>query len=318
MAPTPAESTSPPGTAPRPGRLRRAFGRKARLLYRYKVVHRLAPWSFADDKAYLSFKFFEKFGRPIDLRQPRTFNEKLNWMKLYDRKPLYTRMADKAAAREYVAERVGDRYLNRLIGVYDDVDDIDWDSLPDRFVMRANQGCKFNIICHDRSALDTAAAEAKLRVWMDDNGYFHVREWPYRDIRPRIVCEEFLDGDPKWGLLDYKFFCFAGEPTFVAVDHDRFSHHSQVFYDMDWNEQPFVHGLPKPDERSPRPGCFDEMIGVARTLAAGHPFVRVDLYDHQGQVVFGELTFHPAGSFKPITPAEYDLELGRLVILPSR
>lgn len=288
-------------------------GKQARLYYWFRLTHRLVPWSLVDDKAFLKYKFHQKLGYPLDLRTPRTFNEKLNWIKLHDRRALLTHLADKYRVREYVEERVGEQYLTHLLGVYEHAEQIDWCSLPDQFVLKVNQGCKSNIICSDKRRLDVEVAATKLDRWLGENGYFPRREWPYKDIPPRIVCEEYLEGDPDWGLLDYKFFCFDGTPTFVAVDFDRFSNHTQYFYDMDWQRQPFMHGLPTPDRDAPRPPNLDTMIEVASTLSEGFPFLRVDLYNCDGRVIFGELTFHPAGSLKGITPAQYDRALGDLI-----
>lgn len=298
-----------------PGRYLRS---DARRLAWYLLVHRVSPWSLADDKAFLKFKFHQKMGYRLDLREPRTFNEKLNWMKLYDRNPRYTQLADKYRARDYVEARVGAQHLTKLLGVYERVEDIDWDQLPQRFVLKVNQGCKANIICSDKDHLDIELAREKLERWMPENGYFPRREWPYKDIAPRIICEEYLEGDPEWGLLDYKFFCFDGKPAYVAVDFDRFTDHTQYFYDMAWERQPFVHSLPTPDRDAPRPHNLDEMIAVAAELARGLPFIRVDLYSCEDKVLFGELTFHPAGSLKKITPERYDRVLGDLIPLDPK
>lgn len=294
------------------------FSKKALLLYRYLLIHKVAPYSFLDDKAFLEYKFLQKLGFPINLKNPKSFNEKLNWMKLYDRDPLYTLIVDKYLVRAFVAEKIGEQYLVKLLEVYDSPEEIDWESLPQKFVLKVNNGCKFNILCKDKSRLDTLTAVKKMHTWLNDNGYYHAREWPYRDVKTRIICEEYLEGDPEWGLLDYKFFCFNGEPMYVAVDFDRFTNHTQFFYDMDWQRQLFVQGLPTPDRDAPKPRNFDEMVVLARTLSQGFPFLRVDLYNFDDRIYFGELTLHPAADFKMITPEQYEWQLGEMVTLPAR
>lgn len=298
--------------------LRKYVSTEAFLYLNYRATHRITPWSLADDKAFLRLKYRQKFDRSLSLRHPTSFNEKLNWMKIYDRRPLYTQLADKYRVRDYVEQEVGSPYLNRLYGVFRTVGEIAWDDLPSQFVLKVNHCSKGNVICPDKDRLDWETAVRRLERGLSENGYFPRREWPYRDIEPVIIAEEFLAGDPNLGLLDYKFFCFGGEPKYVAVDFDRFGHHSQFFYDMQWRRQPFIHGLPTPDHDAPRPEAFDEMRAVATKLAADLPFVRVDLYEHLGGVRFGEMTLHPAGSLKPITPEEYDEILGGLIRLPMR
>lgn len=298
--------------------IKKYFSRKALLLYRHLLIHKIAPYSFMDDKAFLEYKFLQKLGFPLDLRDPKSFNEKLNWMKLYDRDPLYTVIVDKYLVRDYVSEKIGEKYLTQLLGLYDTPDEIDWDSLPDKFALKVNNGCKFNILCKDKAKLDIPSALEKLRVWVKDNGYTHAREWPYKDVKTKILCEEFLEGDSEWGLLDYKFFCFNGEPVYVAVDFDRFTYHTQYFYDLNWQRQPFVQGLPTPDRDAPKPDNFDEMVGLARTLSENFPFLRVDLYNFKDKVYFGELTLHPAADFKMITPEEYEWKLGEMVTLKPK
>lgn len=293
----------------------RYLGKKAQLLYRYLLVHKIAPWTFLDDKVFLEYKFLQKVGFPLNLKDPRSFNEKLNWMKLYDRNPLYITLVDKYLVRDYVSDKIGESYLTQLCGVYDSPEDIDWAKLPDKFVLKVNNGCKYNIICKDKDQLDVPSAIEKLNAWVKDNGYKHAREWPYKNVVTKIICEEFLEGDPEWGLLDYKFFCFNGQPVYVAVDFDRFTYHTQFFYDMNWQRQPFVQGLPTPERDAPRPENFEEMVAIATTLAQGFPFIRVDLYNFDHKVYFGELTLHPAADFKMITPEEYEWKLGEMVSL---
>lgn len=294
------------------------FTLKTLYLLRYRIIHKFAPFSFLDDKAYIVLKYYQRIGYRINLRTPTTFNDKLNWIKLYDRNPFYTTLSDKYLVRDYIAQTAGPQYLNKLIAVYNTPQEIDWTSLPDRFVLKVNHGCKFNIICRDKAKLDIPLAIRKLERWLPDNGYYHAREWPYKDIQPCILCEEYLDGDPQWGLLDYKFFCFNGEPAYIAVDYDRFTYHTQFFYNPDWERQPFVQGFPTPDTDAPRPQELDIMLHIARKLSTDIPFCRVDLYNFDHRVLFGEITFFPHGGFQKIEPLEYDYKLGEMIQLPSK
>jgi len=299
-------------------KLKKYFSKKAFLLYRHVLIHKLAPYSFLDDKAFLQYKFLQKIGFSLNLKRPMSFNEKLNWMKLYDRNPFYTLIVDKYLVRDYISQKIGEDYLTPLLGVYDSPEEIDWETLPCKFVLKVNNGCKFNILCYDKSVLDIPAAMEKMSTWLMDNGYFHAREWPYKNVQTKIICEAYLEGDPDWGLLDYKFFCFNGEPVYVAVDFDRFTYHTQFFYDMEWQRQPFVQGLPTAERDAPKPQNFDEMVSLARKLSEGFPFLRVDLYNFAGKVYFGELTLHPAADFKMITPVKYEWLLGEMVTLPAK
>ncbi len=284
-------------------------------LLRHLIMHRIAPYSFLDDKYYLLLKYYQRIGYHLNLKNPTTFNDKLNWIKLYDRNPFYTILSDKYLVRDYIAQTAGPQYLNTLIAVYNTPQEIDWGRLPDRIVLKVNHGCKFNILCKDKARLDIPQAVSKLETWLADNGYKHAREWPYKNIQPRILCEEYLDGDPQWGLLDYKFFCFNGEPAYIAVDYDRFTYHTQFFYDLNWVRQPFTQELPTPEVDAPRPQKLDEMTRVARLLAKDIPFCRVDFYQFDDRVLVGEITLFPAAGFKKITPIEYEYKLGEMIKL---
>ncbi len=298
--------------------VRKLFQLRTWYLLRYRIVHRIVPYSFWDDKAYIAYKYLEKFGYPINLKHPQTFNDKLNWLKLYNRNPLYTQLSDKFLVRDYVSQKIGPQYLNKLLGVFNAPEEIDYSSLPDQFVLKVTQGCKFNIINKDAGQLNVEKAQRKLAEWLRVNHYTHAREWPYKDIQPLIICEAYLPGDPDLGLLDYKFFCFNGEPVYVAVDFDRFTYHTQFFYNLAWERQPFVQGFPMPDRDASRPSELDEMVYVARKLSTGIPFCRIDLYNFSHTVLFGEITFYPHGGFQKVLPIKYELELGKLIRLPEK
>ncbi|MCO5724023.1 ATP-grasp fold amidoligase family protein [Robiginitalea marina] len=258
-------------------------------------------------------------GKKLDLDAPREFNEKIQWLKVYYRNPILTQLVDKYAVRDYVKEKVGDKYLNELLGVYNRAKDVDFDALPDRFVIKGVHGYHFNLIVPDKSALNPWKARWLMRKWMSKNQYYRGGlEWAYKNVPPRLVAEAFLEEPGQESINDYKFFCFGGIPNFVQIDHDRTATHSRCFYDMDWNRMPFLtkgHRLYEKELKKPR--NFDEMIGVVTKLAEGFPFVRVDLYNIDGRILFGEMTFYPADGRREFVPEEYNTIIGDYLKLPA-
>ena len=257
-------------------------------------------------------------GRKLDLSDPRTFDEKMQWLKLYGGSPLRTRLIDKVAAREWVAEKVGERYVVPTLGVWDSFDDIDFGMLPERFALKCNHGAGYNIIVHDKARLDLADAKRKVDAWMGENyAYGHMMELQYEDIVPKVFAEEYMEnagGD----IYDYKIYCYGGEPRYTQFLCDRATGLRMAYFDNDWNKQVFrysQHALIA--ENIERPENFGEMLDVARTLAEGWPFVRVDLYRlDDGTVKFGEMTFIPAGGMIDWVPESTDLMLGEPIELP--
>lgn len=257
-------------------------------------------------------------GRKLDLSDPRTFNEKMQWLKLYGGSPLRTRLIDKVEAREWVADKVGEKYIVPLLGVWDRFDDIDFGALPDRFALKCNHGAGYNIIVHDKSKLDLADVKRKVDAWMGENyAYGHMMELQYEDIAPKVFAEQYMEnagGD----IYDYKIYCYGGEPLYTQFLCDRATGLRMAYFDNDWNKQTFrysQHALIA--ENIERPENFDEMLDVARALSEGWPFVRVDLYRlDDGTIKFGEMTFIPAGGMIDWVPANADLMLGEPIELP--
>lgn len=245
----------------------------------------------------------------------KTFNEKLQWMKLYDRNPLYTQLSDKYVVRDYVIKKIGREYLNPLLGAYETTDQIDWTKLPARYVVKPNHGAGWVII---RDGKDKSKNNSDLVItlneWLQTNFYERFREWQYKDIKPRILIEDYIEGENEFGLLDYKFFCFRGIPTLIQVNIDRFNEFSLRFMDMDWEETPMsLQHYPKSHKIIPKPPMFEDMCQIASKLADDFRFCRVDLYNIGRRVVFGELTFTPNAGFEKITPIAYDHLLGDLL-----
>lgn len=287
--------------------------------FRIYYFSRRGHYKGMDDEKYLRLVYKSKMKRELNLDNPKTFNEKLQWLKLYDRKPEYTRMVDKYEAKLYVAEKIGEEHIIKNYGVWDNFDDIDFDKLPDRFVLKCTHDCGGLVICRDKSKLDLAAARKKINKSLKVNYFYSGREWPYKDVKPRIIAEEYMeDGQDCVGLMDYKFYCFGGEPKFLYISKGLETHAtaSISFVNLDWTRAKYERSDYKPFDVLPeKPGAFDEMIEICKKLSAGTSFLRVDLYEIMGKVYFSELTFSPCSGFMPFRDPAHDRELGEMIDL---
>ena len=275
---------------------------------------------FLPDKQYLSLRYRLKMGHWIDWKHPMTFTEKLQWLKVYDYKPAYTQMVDKLAVKDYVASRIGEEYIIPTLAVWDRVEDIDWDALPEQFVLKTTHGgggCGV-VVCSDKRKFDKAKAIRKLETSMRTNAGQTYREKPYLNVPRKIIAEKFIAEEKNIGkdLSDYKFFCFNGEPRFLYVsDAPR---HELVFLNTDWTLAPYGRKDYKPlKDIPPKPSNLDEMLKVAKELSKDLPHVRVDLYNVERHVYFGELTFYTGAGFIPFDPQSVDNVLGEMLKLPS-
>lgn len=271
------------------------------------------------DEPYLKLMFRLHMGRKLDLREPRAFNEKLQWLKLYDRKPEYTQMVDKYEAKKYAASVIGEEHVIPTLGVWERFDDIDFDALPNQFVLKCTHDSGGLVICRDKASFDKNAARTKINRAMRKNYYYHGREWPYKNVKPRIIAETYLENGSR-GLVDYKFYCFDGIDRYLYVSEGLEDHSTAniSFLTMDWQFAPFNRLDYKPfSALPPCPEHYEEMRQLARKLSANHPFLRVDLYDVGGTVYFSELTFSPVSGYMPFSPQEYDEILGRYISLPN-
>lgn len=289
--------------------------------YRFLIRGYYGGYRNMPDDVYLKRKFKIIMKKELDLDNPQTFNEKLQWLKLYNRKPIYTQMVDKLGAKDYVAERIGSDYIIPTLGVWDSFDDIDFDSLPDRFVLKCTHDSGGLVICRDKAAFNKKAAKKKINKSLKKNYYYSGREWPYKDVKPRIIAEAYMeDNKLAEGLTDYKFYCFGGEPKFLYVSAGMEDHAtaSISFVTLDWTFAPYERSDYKPLSELPqKPSCFEEMLEICKKLAKNIPFLRVDLYEINGKIYFSELTFHPCSGFMPFANAEHDLEIGNLLELPQ-
>ena len=276
--------------------------------------------SVLPDKTYLKMRFKQKLGRPLDLENPQTLNEKLQWLKLYDRQPRYTMMADKYAMREYIAQLLGEEYLIPLLGVWDDPEDIDFDSLPNQFVLKCNHNSGLGMcICKDKTKLDIPKVKENLRKGLQQNYYLTGREWPYKDIPRKITAEAFMVDESGIELKDYKVFCFNGRAEYVEVDFNRHIEHKLNPYDFSWNPLHFCD-TSKNDYSAniPKPARLEDMRLIAERLSADMPFLRVDFYSIYDRLYIGELTFFPGSGFIQYEPRSMDLKYGKMLELPRK
>ena len=285
-----------------------------------KVWHLSSVQFFVPGSLYLKIQYKNFIGKKLNLKFPETFNEKLQWLKLYDRNPKYTQMVDKYEVRKYIVETIGEEYLIPLLGVYDSFDEIDFDSLPNQFVLKPNHTSGDIYICRDKSQIDLCDLKRQVNMWLKRKYYWVHREWPYKNIKPRIICEKYMVDESGMELKDYKFMCFNGEVkcSFVCLNRNSSTGLNVDFYDMDWKPMPFKRHYPNSDTIISKPKNFDKMVKFAEKLSKDIPFVRVDFYETNGQLYFGELTFYPGSGFEEFTPEKYDYLLGRWIKLPAK
>jgi len=273
------------------------------------------------DKFYLKCLYRDRLGKKLNLKNPQTFNEKLQWLKLYDRKPEYTVMVDKYAAKDYVAEKIGEEYIIPTLGVWDRFEDIAFDALPDRFVLKCTHDSGGLVICRDKRTFDTESARKKITRSLKRNYFWYGREWPYKNIKPRILAEQYLEDSSGQGLRDYKFFCFDGAVHALFVATDRYTEGTEVkfdFFDENFNRLPIRNGHDNAAVPPECPVCFPQMKRLAAILSEGIPHVRVDFYEVNGKIYFGELTFFHFGGFVRFEPEEWDEILGSWIELPGK
>lgn len=272
------------------------------------------------DEQYLTVLYRYAMGKEMNWKNPQTFNEKLQWLKVHDRKQKYTMMVDKYLVKKYVAEKIGEEYIIPTLGVWDRVEDIDFDALPDQFVLKCTHDSGGIVICKDKSKLDRQAAIEKLSKGLKSNYFLRNREWPYKNVKPRIIGEPYMC-DVNDELNDFKWFCFDGKPHVMFVATDRFNVQEETkfdFYDMEFRHLPFTNGHPNATCLIEKPQTFEKMKSLAEKLSAGIPHVRVDFYDVDGRIYFGELTFFHWSGLVPFSPEEWDYTLGSWINLPNK
>lgn len=286
------------------------------------VKKKEADYSDLSGQAYIDEMakwFYMRTGERLDLNNPLTFNQKLQWLKVYDKNPWKTILADKFLVRHWISEKIGDKYLIPLIGVWDDANDIDFDALPQRFALKCNHGSGWNIIVPDKTVLNISEARGKLDKWMHMNFAYEAGfELHYSDIVPKIIAEEYIENS-NGEIFDYKCYCFNGKLHYIQFISDRKTGMKVGYFDRKWKLQPFVNNHPQIDFQVPKPENLDELIAMAEKLAIGFPFVRVDFYRlNNGEFKFGEMTFSPTSGTQDWRPASANRMLGELLILPEK
>ena len=287
----------------------------------YVGLRDLKLMRFLNDEQYTKLTYRVQMGEKLDLVEPKKYNEKLQWLKLYDHNPLYSTIVDKFAVKEYVSKLIGQQYVIKTLGVWDKFDEIDFDTLPEQFVLKTTHGGGNTgvVICRDKNTFDIAAAEDKLNKSLKKDAYLVSREWPYKNVPRRIIAEEYMEDKKTGELRDYKFFCFDGEPKalFVASERQKRKEPCFDFFDTDYNHLDLRCSHPLADTPPEKPESFKEMLELAHKLSSGFPHVRVDLYEINGKPYFGELTLYHWEGLMPFYPELWNDIFGSWLTLPT-
>lgn len=293
---------------------------------RFAFFNSLGVYKWLSDEKFIKKAFYSNLGYELDLKTPKTFCEKLQWLKLYDRNPNYTSLVDKYRVREYVENKIGKEYLIPILGVWDNPEKINFEDLPLKFVLKCNHNSGLGMcVCTNKNSLQKDKVIDGLRQGLAQNYYYVCREWAYKNVKPKVIAEQFMEDDylknlNRKGLLDYKFYCFNGEPKFLYVGYanikDNVKHDLFSFYNLDWSKADFY----RTDHESlpfevPKPKKLNDMIDIAKKLSEEIPFVRVDLYYINEKIYFSELTFYPGGGFGYFSPKEWEERIGSWIKL---
>ncbi len=270
------------------------------------------------DRLYVFLNYVRNTHSIPNLKHPKTFNEKLQYLKLYNREPRYTAMADKLLMREFVESKVGPGFTVPVLGKWKRFEDIDFDSLPDQFVLKCNHDSGGLCICRSKADFDIEKARARVNRSLKTNYYLQNREWVYKDIEPTVFAEKYIQEGPEDVLWDYKFFCFNGTPKVMYKCKDAAKKREQAFFDMDRNFLDLEMEDPRPSIAPELPPCFEEMKEVATKLSQGVPFLRVDFFFVDGHFYVGELTFFHCGGYSPTKPEHWAVDMGSWIELPKR
>lgn len=273
---------------------------------------------FLPQDVYVKINYEYYSGRKLDYNNPVTFNDKIQWLKVFYHREILHQLVDKYAVRDYVKEKVGSQYLNELYAVYNKPAEVDFEKLPNQFVLKGVHGFHLNLIVKDKNKLNLKKTNYLLNKWMLKDHYRNGKEWAYKNVKPRIIAEKYLEEFGKDVVNDYKFFCFNGKPKFIQIDMERGTEDLRCYYDLDWKKLPFTTEKNKFFEGELQmPEHFNEMIDVAQKLSKDFPFVRVDLYNINGKILFGEMTFYPTDGRKKYIPDEYNKIIGDYLELPK-
>ena len=295
------------------------------LPLKYRIVRAIVKkeenLKWIPDPLYLRLRYLFVMKKVLHLKNPVTYNEKLQWLKLNDRKDIYTTMVDKYEAKRFVSDRIGEEYIIPVLGVWNSFDEIDFESLPERFVLKCTHDSGGLVIVKDKSKLDLDSAKKKIEKCLKKNYYYCGREWPYKNVKPRILAEVYMEDAKTSELRDYKFFCFNGKAKalFVASERQKEDEETKFdFFDMEYNHLPIRNGHPNAEIPPEKPMNFDRMRELAEILSEGIPHLRVDFYEVDGKIYFGELTFTHWNGMTPFEPEEWDETFGSWIELPIK
>ena len=289
--------------------------KKISLLYKrfllkldyYRIIH-------LSDKKFLEFYYEKKFNKKLNLNNPQTFNEKLQWLKLNDRRDIYTTMVDKYEVKKYIANIIGEEYIIPTLGIYNSFDEIDFNKLPNQFVIKCTHDSGGLVIVKDKNKMNKEEARKKINRCLKNNFYYNFREWPYKNVKPRIIIEKYIEDKENNDLLDYKFMCFNGMPkyVYVTVKNDNIF---ENYYDLSFKKININHGYPRLKSEFKKPQKLDCMIKICKILSKDIPFVRIDFHYVDGIILFGEITFYDWAGLKPFNNIEDDYKLGKMIKL---
>lgn len=285
----------------------------------FGVILRRTFGRWLDDRTFIKLEYFSGMRSFPNLEHPRLYNEKLQWLKLNDIHPEYARLVDKYEVKGYVAKIIGEEYIIPTLGVYDSFDEIDFDQLPNQFVLKTTHDSGGNFICTDKTVLNKKKARKKIERNLKQNFFYDHREYPYKYLKPRIIAEQFMVDESCSDLKDYKFFCFDGKCKLFLIMSERQTPEGPflTYFDLDFNKLPCTQEYPVHPVTPTKPDNFEEMIRIVEKLSIGYPHVRVDLYNVNGKIYFGELTFFSGAGNTPILPVEWDRKIGDMLILPE-
>lgn len=271
------------------------------------------------DEQFIKFKYYIRTKKKLNLKKPQTFNEKLQWLKLYDRNPEYITMVDKYEVRKYITEKIGEEYLIPLLGVWDSFDEIDFNKLPDKFVLKCTHNSGGLVICEDKTKMDIEKVKERLENGLTRNYFYYGREWPYKNIQPKIIAEQFIEEERNFiseSLIVYKVFCFNSVPKIVQViQNDKRPNETIDYFDVEWNLLGLKQNYPNSEVHIEKNECIDKMFELSQQLSEGIPFVRVDWYISKNKLLFSEFTFYSDSGFARFNPEEWDYKLGEMIKL---
>lgn len=292
-----------------------------KYLRKIQSLGALGYLNWVPDKIYIKLIYRARMGRKLHLREPETFNEKIQWLKLYDRNPLYTTMVDKFEVKKYVADRIGEEYIIPTLGIWERFEDINFERLPEQFVLKCTHDSGGLVICTDKNKFDQKKSKEKIEKSLKCNYYWSGREWPYKNVKPRIIAEKYMLDMKSGELPDYKWFCFNGKPRIMFITTKRNDESVETkcdFFDMDFKHLDITNGRPSGGENIEKPATFEKMKMLAEKLSKGIPQVRIDFYEVNGNVYFGEITFAHWSGLEPFTPEKWDKVLGEMIELPNK